>query len=766
MYWPDTGTGVDTEPARKPVASAVRKYFTEGGAGEPPTVPGGDWFNAITNEVLNVLAAAGIDPSKTDDDQLLLAIQRISKAMSAREALRRTYAEAGFNLVPGSFELGGTVTTATDVLLYEADGHAYNWDGVFPGGGKVVPQGSTPASTGGVGPGLWLDQATATLRSQLSSETGADMVGACPSVSALRSIEPTRNGQRIDVNSYYDDWAVLAGGEPKYGGRFWYDPNDSTTADDGFKVIVTTGGKRWKRIKSVYSIGHAGAREDEDFDSTAYVQAAVNGTKAGEELLFTGGPFKFNKAVLTKSVILSGDARLIHNGFIIKASNVTSNLVGIQQCWQYQTSSRGFQCWAYMDGVDYSTIHINGNHFRGFFYATDFRGCEYEAAPDDPSNRVLKGVNTAGCTSIAPAGVPAGHFQHTGVTNAKCSLCSTYGGINATSYNFINGNGYIIVDSCYDENNTYGSLEIENNRVSFAVVSGNVFGETLWIDDTANVAITGNTVAGRIFITSQSNDTDNITISGNVCSRISITKFGTGPLGRHKSVQVVGNTTYGETGSNDLFADDSVEVLTAESNCFNGATDSAIAVVRSVGCNHLLRNNKSRVIRPLTISGSGGSVVEYGNLQMTNSGLSDSKHLSNLMKPSNDYIDLPGKYLHGTKYTGNIAPGGTVGLALPIPDSGSLAFRGVSLWVMIRDSGSNNISSYRVDGLYRVVGASIALSFAPAYSTQGVDFASITLANNGSTSSSINILVTNTSGAKTLQVTVMPEVSSRLGTEE
>ncbi|WP_346205858.1 tail fiber/spike domain-containing protein [Aeromonas salmonicida] len=177
MYWPDTQTGVDTEPARKPVASAVRKYFTEGGAGVPPTVPGGDWFNAITNEVLNVLDAAGIDPSKTDDDQLLLAIQRISKAMSAREALRRTYAEAGFTLVPGSFELGGTVTTATDVLLYEADGHAYNWDGVFPVGGKDVPQGSTPASTGGVGPGLWLDKYSTTLWDLLSLASGVGRIG-------------------------------------------------------------------------------------------------------------------------------------------------------------------------------------------------------------------------------------------------------------------------------------------------------------------------------------------------------------------------------------------------------------------------------------------------------------------------------------------------------------------------------------------------------------------------------------------------------------
>lgn len=80
MYWPDTNTGVDVEPTRKPVASAVRKFFTEGGAGQAPTVPGGDWFNQVTNELLNVVSAAGIEPNKTADDQLLQAIQYLNKA--------------------------------------------------------------------------------------------------------------------------------------------------------------------------------------------------------------------------------------------------------------------------------------------------------------------------------------------------------------------------------------------------------------------------------------------------------------------------------------------------------------------------------------------------------------------------------------------------------------------------------------------------------------------------------------------------------------
>ena len=57
----------------------------------------------------------------------------------AIEALRRSYAEAGFNLVVGSFEAGGTLTSASDVLLQESSGKAFGWAGAFP---KVVSAGS------------------------------------------------------------------------------------------------------------------------------------------------------------------------------------------------------------------------------------------------------------------------------------------------------------------------------------------------------------------------------------------------------------------------------------------------------------------------------------------------------------------------------------------------------------------------------------------------------------------------------------------------
>lgn len=67
-------------------------------------------------------------------------------------SLRRSYAEAGINLVDGSFARGGTVSTATDVLLNEVDGKVYSWGGILP---KTVPSGSSPETTGGFGVTAW-----------------------------------------------------------------------------------------------------------------------------------------------------------------------------------------------------------------------------------------------------------------------------------------------------------------------------------------------------------------------------------------------------------------------------------------------------------------------------------------------------------------------------------------------------------------------------------------------------------------------------------
>lgn len=68
----------------------------------------------------------------------------------------------------GTFTAGATLTDMRQTLLWEVsqggDGHAYGWAGAFP---KVVAAGSTPATSGGVGAGAWVDRTDDTLRGDL-----------------------------------------------------------------------------------------------------------------------------------------------------------------------------------------------------------------------------------------------------------------------------------------------------------------------------------------------------------------------------------------------------------------------------------------------------------------------------------------------------------------------------------------------------------------------------------------------------------------------
>lgn len=63
-----------------------------------------------------------------------------------------------------SFELGATITQRNQALRHAADGKLYRWAGDLP---KVVPVGSTPTSTGGLGANAWLEVSDQTLRSDI-----------------------------------------------------------------------------------------------------------------------------------------------------------------------------------------------------------------------------------------------------------------------------------------------------------------------------------------------------------------------------------------------------------------------------------------------------------------------------------------------------------------------------------------------------------------------------------------------------------------------
>lgn len=87
----------------------------------------------------NTSLSLGGDNGALNKQAQALFNRTVMLKVHTREALRRTYLEAGYNLVDGSFEVGGTLVNANDVLLHESSGKGYGWSGAFP---KVVSAGS------------------------------------------------------------------------------------------------------------------------------------------------------------------------------------------------------------------------------------------------------------------------------------------------------------------------------------------------------------------------------------------------------------------------------------------------------------------------------------------------------------------------------------------------------------------------------------------------------------------------------------------------
>lgn len=87
MYQIDVPSAVVAMPA--PAALGTPGYFTDGSVagGVPPTVVTADWLNAVMVELVNVVTAGGVAPSKVATNQLLLAIQNMIEARSGNYAL-------------------------------------------------------------------------------------------------------------------------------------------------------------------------------------------------------------------------------------------------------------------------------------------------------------------------------------------------------------------------------------------------------------------------------------------------------------------------------------------------------------------------------------------------------------------------------------------------------------------------------------------------------------------------------------------------------
>lgn len=200
----------------------------------------------MTYNTGNPIGSTDARDRSDNSENLDLAVNSLSQTFvdrlgRTRDTLEGIYQKSAYYRV-GTFDAGYTLTNNRQTLAY--GNVEYSWSGTFP---KVVPAGSTPATSGGIGAGGWVDRSDVTLRAEISNADGLKLLGSCPTIATLRTTEPTTDGQQISVSGYY---TAMDGS----GGIFWYDSTDTTSADNGGTVIVTTGLNRWKRRLDVNEV--------------------------------------------------------------------------------------------------------------------------------------------------------------------------------------------------------------------------------------------------------------------------------------------------------------------------------------------------------------------------------------------------------------------------------------------------------------------------------------------------------------------------------
>lgn len=122
MYHVDNSTGVPVMPQPSPVTSETELFFTEGGNGVPPTFPGPDWFNIIQSELINILRAAGLDPDKMDNTQILAALKKLFLSRSNPFGDIKADGAAAIATALSNLQLGESTFGAQNCVVFDKAG--------------------------------------------------------------------------------------------------------------------------------------------------------------------------------------------------------------------------------------------------------------------------------------------------------------------------------------------------------------------------------------------------------------------------------------------------------------------------------------------------------------------------------------------------------------------------------------------------------------------------------------------------------------------
>lgn len=242
-----------------------------------------------------------------------------------RDIIERAIKAFGF-VTMDSFEDGATLDNSSQVLRWESNGEYYRWDGAFP---KVVPVGSTPATTGGIGAGAWVSVGDAALRTQLMSTSNG--LG-----DALIGVKSTLTSSV---------------------GRTQHDKNEETVS-----------------VKDFGAVGDGVASD------SAAIQAAYDALPSlGGQLLFPSGTYKFSGITGSKPVKIVG-AGAFNGGVIFTNPTANtpffniSNTSGIEISGFNMTSSIARTGGAYLKFTNVNRLKVHKFFMDKYYLGIDHDG--------------------------------------------------------------------------------------------------------------------------------------------------------------------------------------------------------------------------------------------------------------------------------------------------------------------------------------------------------------------------------------------------------
>lgn len=239
------------------------------------TADGGDGQEYGWSGTFPKIVPPSSTPSSTGGIAVGAWMSRFDPALrvQTREALRRSYAEAGYNLVDGSFEAGGTLVNTNDVLLQERTGKG------FTGPAGAVSAGTVPS-----GPN-YTNRGDGTLRSDLANPN----MGAAMVARGVVTVDSMQELLDLPTSMKKGDLTYLVksflGGDGIGGGDFFWDADKAGINEgDVFSGFVEL--KKDIRPIEAYGGGEGVLDNGPAFLRSARAQGAVTFAKKGGAYAF------------------------------------------------------------------------------------------------------------------------------------------------------------------------------------------------------------------------------------------------------------------------------------------------------------------------------------------------------------------------------------------------------------------------------------------------------------------------------------------------